>query len=121
MMSKKTLVVGASPHRERYSYLAVQRLLNAGHETIALGKTPGEIHGLPIVTGKPEVPAVHTITMYLSPEHQAGMQDYLLALKPKRIIFNPGAENAVLAREAQQRGIEVVYACTLVLLSTGEY
>jgi predicted CoA-binding protein len=62
-----------------------------------------------------------TVTLYLSPENQKPFYNYLLELKPKRIIFNPGTENEELQLLAQEAGINTLEACTLVLLRTGQY
>ncbi len=118
---KKTLVLGATTNPERYAYLAVQRLLQKGHEVLPVGIKIGEVHGIPIMQGQPEVEGVDTITLYLGAERQREYYDYLLSLKPKRIIFNPGAENPKLAQLAEKQGIEIIEGCTLVMLSIGTY
>ena len=118
---KKTLILGASANPQRYSYLALTRLLDAGHEVVAIGRKRMEIKGVPVDTEQKPYPNVHTITLYLNPAHQQEYYDYILSLHPKRIIFNPGAENEVLRRIADEKGIETLEACTLVLLSTGQY
>ncbi len=121
MSSKTTLVLGASPKPDRYSNLCVRRLVDHGHPVIAVGRRPGMIDRVPITTDVPEGAAVHTVTMYLNEHNQRAWEDRVLALGPRRIIFNPGAENPTFARRAEARGVEVVEACTLVMLSTGEY
>ena len=118
---KKTLVIGASTNPERYSYLAFQSLRRHGHEVVAIGRKAGEVNGVPILTGQPELTGIDTVTLYLNLTHQEEYYDYLLNMKPKRIIFNPGAENYDLMRRASEAGIEVLEACTLVMLSTGQY
>ena len=118
---KKTLVLGASANPDRYSYLAVQFLKKANQEIIALGMNPGEVEGIPILTGKPELKNIDTITLYLNPSRQDAYYDYLLSLKPRRIIFNPGTENYEFMQRAKQAGIHVLAACTLVMLNTGQY
>lgn len=118
---KKTLIIGASTNPQRYSYLALERLRNAGHEVVAIGKQPGALRDVPITTEKTAYPGIDTVTLYLNPAHQAEYYDYILSLHPKRIIFNPGAENETLAQLAKDNGIQTMDACTLVLLSTGQY
>ena len=120
-MSKKTIVLGASPNPTRYAYKATSRLNAEGHETIPMGIRDGEIDGIEIVTEIGDVENVDTITLYLNPKHQKQYYDYLIGLKPKRIIFNPGTENPELSKLAQENGIETVVACTLVMLSIGDY
>ncbi len=117
----KTVVIGASTNPERYAYLAVQRLKKHGHEVVPVGRREGEIEGVPIQTGQPPINNVHTISLYLGANNQPPMYDYLLSLKPKRVIFNPGTENPELKRKLLEQDVEVLDACTLVLLSTGDF
>ncbi len=118
---KKTLVLGASPNPSRYSYLAVQRLHRNDHEVVPVGIRDGEIEGIEINTTRPNVDEVDTVSLYLNPTRQKDYYDYILGLKPQRIIFNPGTENPELAAKAKAQGIEALYACTLVLLATGAF
>jgi len=118
---KKTLVLGASDNPSRYSYLAVNRLRSYGHPVVAIGKKVTMVADVPIDKEKKEWDNVHTVTLYLNPAHQKQYYDYILSLKPKRIIFNPGAENDELAALAAKNGITPIEACTLVLLSTNQY
>ena len=118
---KKTLVLGATPNPERYAYLATQRLRKAGHEVLPVGNKKGDIDGIRIENATPQYEGVDTVTLYLNPDNQKPYYDYILSLKPKRIIFNPGTENWELVRMAKEQGIETEIACTLVMLSTGSY
>jgi predicted CoA-binding protein len=121
-MGKLTLVAGASTDPSRYSFKAAHLLKQFGHPVYLVGRTPGKVAGEPIHTSWPEqLEGLDTLTLYLNPVHQAIVADKIIALKPKRIIFNPGAENDELAFKAQCEGIEVEYACTLVMLNTGQY
>ena len=118
---KKTLVLGASDNPSRYSYLAINRLRSHGHPVVAIGKKNSIVADVPIEKEKKQWENVDTITLYLNPDHQQEYYDYILSLKPKRIIFNPGAENDELADLAVNNGIKPIEACTLVLLSTNQY
>lgn len=117
----KTIVLGASPNPERFSYKAVSKLVHYGHEVIAIGKRKSIIENIEIIHDTPFMDDVHTIAMYLSPENQKEYYNYILSLNPKRIIFNPGTENNELASLAEKKGIEVVEWCVLVMLSTNQY
>ncbi|MEA5428155.1 CoA-binding protein [Arcicella lustrica] len=117
----KTLVVGASTNTERYSFKATKMLLAKGHEVELLGKRVGEIEGKEINTSNPDFKNIDTITLYVGPNYQPDLYDYLLGLKPRRIIFNPGTENEAFEEKAKTAGIIVEEACTLVLLSTKQY
>lgn len=118
---KKTLVLGASDNPSRYSFLAVNRLRNLGHPVVAIGRRPSIVGDVAIEKDKKEFDKVHTVTLYLNPAHQKQYYNYIVSLKPQRIIFNPGAENEELYDLAKQNGIKPVEACTLVLLSTNQY
>ncbi len=120
-MKKKTVVLGASDNPERYSYLAVQRLTRNGHPVVAIGKKEGQVEGIDIIKEHPAMDDVDTVTLYLNPANQKPYYDYILSLKPKRIVFNPGTENEELYDLAKANGIKPLEACTLVLLSTGQY
>jgi predicted CoA-binding protein len=118
---KRTLVIGASENPERYSNRAVLQLLSHGHPVLALGNKSGKIGNVHIDTGKPVYQDLDTVTLYLGPAHQPEFYDYILNLKPRRVIFNPGTENDEFFERVQKSGIEAVEACTLVMLSIGNY
>ena len=118
---KKTLVLGASDNPSRYSYLAIQRLRRYDHPVVAIGRKHTQVGDVPVTKEKPNFENIDTITFYLNPLHQREYYDYILSLKPKRLIFNPGAENDELEKIAKQNNIQILEACTLVLLSTGQY
>ncbi|UPK69415.1 CoA-binding protein [Chitinophaga filiformis] len=118
---KLTVVLGASPNPTRYSYLAVSRLAAKGHPVLAIGKKEAQIGDIPVTKEHPVPADVDTVTLYMNPVLQREYYDYILQLHPKRIIFNPGTENEELATLAENKGIETMEACTLVLLSTGQY
>jgi len=120
-MKKKTVILGASDQPSRYSYLALQRLSAHGHPVVAIGKKKAEVGGVSIGTEKRPEEGVDTVTLYLNPAHQEEYYDYILSLHPRRIIFNPGAENEELEALARANNIQPVEACTLVMLSTGQY
>jgi predicted CoA-binding protein len=118
---KKTLVIGASDNRARYSFLAVNILREHGHPVLAIGNRTGKVSDVSFSKERPEADDIDTITLYLNPKRQQEYYDYILSLHPKRIIFNPGTENEVLEKMASEHGIQALKACTLVLLSTGRY
>ncbi len=118
---KTTLILGATTNPDRYAYLAAERLTRHGHEIIPVGIKQGSVQGRPILNGKPDVPEVDTVTLYVGPRHQPEYYDWLLRVAPRRIIFNPGTENVELMRLAREHDIEVVAGCTLVMLAAGSY
>ena len=118
---KKTLVLGASDNPGRYSFRAVHMLKNHGHDVVPVGIRRGQVAGQDIHTDRPQLPDIDTVTLYVGPQNQPAWYDYILSLKPRRILFNPGTENPELERLAQQQGIRTEEACTLVLLSIGNY
>jgi uncharacterized protein len=117
----KTLIVGASTNPERYAYKAANSLLNHGHEIELVGQKEGEIEGNKIHTDYPDFEGIDTVTMYVGLKNQPSLYEYILKQKPRRIIFNPGAENPEFEALAEAEGIETEEACTLVLLSIGQY
>ena len=119
--SKPTLVLGATDNPARYAYLAATRLQAAGHPVYLLGSHEGKVGDAPIMVGKPALNNVDTVTLYLRPERQEEYYDYIIGLHPHRIVFNPGTENPALIKLAEQHGIETEIACTLVMLSIGNY
>jgi len=121
MANKKTLVLGASTNPSRYSFLAINKLSAYKHDVVAVGLKEGEVAGVNIQTGQPAFEEVDTVTLYLNPTNQKPYYDYILSLKPKRIIFNPGTENDELEEMASRAGIKSLEACTLVMLGTGQY
>lgn len=119
---KKTLILGASPKPERYAYKATVKLSENGHEVFPVGLREGKIEGHTILTNTPVIQGINTVSLYVGAKNQPMYYNYILnIIKPKRIIFNPGAENEELEKLAQEKGIETEVACTLVLLSLGNY
>ena len=117
-----TLILGASEQPQRYSHRVALRLLEAGEDILMLGKQKGEVKGQPIYTELPaNHPKVDTITLYVNPSHQENYRDLIFSLKPKRVIFNPGTENLPLMQELNASGVDAFPACTLVMLSTGQF
>lgn len=121
MANKKTVVLGASANPSRYSNIAINRLSAHRHPVVAVGLKEGKVGDVSIVTGYPAAENVDTVTLYLNPNNQKPYYDYIVSLHPKRIIFNPGTENDELEELARKNGIKTMEACTLVLLSIGEY
>ena len=118
---KKTLILGATPNADRYAYKAAHMLTSKGHSIINIGIKQGEVAGVKIQKADKPYVDIDTITLYIGPDLQEAYYDYILETKPKRVIFNPGTENLALEKLLDLHGIEPVEACTLVLLSTGQY
>lgn len=122
-MSKKTVIVGATPNPGRYAYLAANMLKEYDHEIVPLSIKTGNVVDTEILDlrEKPVINDVDTITLYIGPQNQPQWYDYLLSLKPKRIIFNPGTENPEFEQLAEAAGVEATEACTLVLLRSHQF
>ncbi len=118
---KKTLVFGASLKANRYSNLAVNRLVDHNIETEAFGLKEGKIGSVQIKTNLSDFQNIHTVTMYIGTSRQPDYYGGLLKLSPKRVIFNPGTENPEFYKILEDNQIEVEVACTLVLLATNQY
>ena len=121
MVKKKTLIIGATPNPSRYAYKAAHKLVQYGHPIVNVGVKKGEVANHPIEKPEQIHDDIDTVTLYVNPTNQKDLYDYILATKPKRIIFNPGTENREFAKKAEEQGIETMEACTLVLLSINQY
>ena len=117
----KTLVIGASENTSRYSNIAINMLAEYKHEVVGIGSKAGNVAGVEFGTEQVPFSDIDTVTMYVGPQNQEKVIPYVLDLKPRRIIFNPGTENQTFANAAEKQGIEVVEACTLVMLRTGQF
>lgn len=120
-MNKKTLVIGASLKSERYSNIAIHKLIENNYETVAFGLRKGEVASVIIDTELKQYNTIDTVTLYLNPKRQEAFYDYIIGLQPKRVIFNPGTENPDFIKLLQENNIETEIACTLVLLSISQY
>ncbi len=118
---KKTLVFGASLKPYRYSHIAIKRLVEAGEEVLAFGLREGHVAGVRVVTSCDEFEGVDTVTLYMNPRRQRQFYETVFNLKPRRVIFNPGTENPEFYDLLAAADIKVEVACTLVMLSIGQY
>jgi len=117
----KTLVIGASENPERYSNKAIHALISHNHEVVAIGLRPGEVAGVTFDAEKKAFENIDTVTLYVGPQNQPDYYNYILNLKPRRVIFNPGTEKPEFISTLQKSGIYPEIACTLVLLATGQF
>ena len=117
----KTLVIGATTNKDRYAYKAIQSLINKSHQVVAIGTKEGMALDVNIETSKLPFTGIDTVTLYLNPKNQEEYYDYIISLKPRRIIFNPGTENPEFYERLKQNNIEFEVACTLVLVATNQY
>ena len=120
-MKNKTLIIGASVNPERYSYKAAERLLAHKHDIYMIGNKAGTLFEHEISKEMTPYTDVDTVTMYVSSKNQVGYYDYIISLKPRRVIFNPGTENPEFETLLATNGIESEIACTLVLLATNAF
>lgn len=118
---KKTLVIGASTKESRYSNIAIHRLLAHEEDVIAFGLREGEVGGVSIYTERLPFEDIDTVTLYIGAKHQPNYYDYIISLKPRRVIFNPGTENPEFYSLLNENNIIAEVACTLVLLATNQY
>lgn len=122
-MKNKTVIIGASTNPARYAHIAAEMLTSYGHDIVPVGIKKGEVFGHPIldIRKRPAVEGVDTVTLYIGPVHQPEWYDYILGMKPRRVIFNPGTENPEFEKKVNDQGAEPIEACTLVMLRTGQY
>jgi hypothetical protein len=120
---KKTVIIGATTNKDRYAYLAAEMLTEYSHEIVPIGIKKGDVFGNSIldIKTRPKVEDVDTVTLYIGSQHQPEHYQYILSLKPKRIIFNPGTENDEFEKMVEQSGAEAIEACTLVMLRSRQY
>ncbi len=121
MNTKKTLVIGATERTDKYANIAVRMLRSKDIPVLALGIRPGLIEDVTIDIERQIYKDVHTVTLYVGPDKLKDYYNYILELKPKRVIFNPGTEYDEFKERLDTEGIETMYACTLVLLQTNQY
>ena len=115
------MVIGASLKPERYSNIAINRLVENNIDVVAIGLRTGVIAGVPIETEKKNFKNIHTVTLYLNAKRQKDYYSYIISLQPKRVIFNPGTENEEFYKILENNQINYEVACTLVLLRINAY
>lgn len=120
-INKTTLVLGASLNPKRFSHIAVQKLNSLNVPVVAVGSREGEIDGVRVQKPFPGFEKIHTVTLYVSPANLSFFFDYILRINPKRVIFNPGTEHPEFEKILTAHGIEVIFGCTLMMLSAGRY
>lgn len=120
-MSNYTLVMGASTNPARYAYMAIERLVQNGKSVKAFGLKKGMVSGITIDNELLDCSGIDTVTLYLGPSNQPDYYNFIINLKPRRVIFNPGTENPEFYNLLKASGIELEVACTLVLLGTNQY
>ncbi|MHB0755039.1 CoA-binding protein [Polaribacter sp. M15] len=120
-MKKSTLVIGASTNPNRYSNMAIKKLIGKKVPTVALGLKKAKVLDVIIDDEKQPYKNIDTVTLYLNPKRQEDYYDYIISLKPRRVIFNPGTENTKFVKLLEENNIESEIACTLVLLSTNQF
>ena len=118
---KKTLVIGASSKQERPSYECIIKLQNMEIPTEAISGRPGNIDGVEFHVGEPELSDIDTVTLYLGKQNQSPLYNYIIGLEPRRVIFNPGAENKEFEELLILNNIEPIVGCTLVMLNIGTF
>jgi len=118
----RVAVIGASDKPHRYSYQAVMLLREKGHEVYPVHQRVKDIQGLPAYSSVVDIKDdIDTVTLYVGPDVSDSIGDDIVSTCPRRIIFNPGAENPRLKERAREKGIVTLNACTLVLLKTGQF
>ena len=121
-MSKTKAVIGALDKEERYSFKAVDKLIKCGYDVITINTAGKVILGIQSIKSINEISEkIDTLTIYVNPKVSTSLSDEILSLDFKRAIFNPGAENDSLAEKLEQKGVEVINGCTLVMLATNQY
>lgn len=121
IIKMKTLVIGATEKKDRYAYKAIHNLVGKSHQVVAIGAKKGIALDIVIETEKIDFQGIDTVTLYINPKIQKEYYSYIISLKPRRVIFNPGTENPEFYSLLKENNIESEVACTLVLLATNQY
>lgn len=121
-MSEHVAILGASDNPERYAHKAYKMLQEYGHQVSLVNPHIDKIEednvfpSLKAISEK-----VDTLTIYVNPQRLPPYMEQIKALKPRRVIFNPGTESPEIEKELNQAGIKTEEACTLVLLRTNQF
>ncbi len=121
MQNKNVAILGASDDKDRYSYMAFRLLKDHGYLPVPIHPSLGEIEGEKVFKSLSEAPSADTLTLYVNPKISSQMMADIIKFGAKRVIFNPGTENPELREKLHQNGVEVLEACTLVMLKTGQF
>lgn len=122
MNNQTVVVLGASNKPQRFSNMAIKKLLQHGHRVIPIHPRLAEIEGVPVVDQLEDVSEkIDTLTLYVGPQRIQPLIEKIVALQPKRVIFNPGTESVALESALTEHNIAYVRACTLVMLDSGEF
>ena len=120
--AQNVAILGATERQDKYAYLAFKKLQAHGHRPLPVSPFVKSVEGVPAVASLKELKEpVDTLTMYVGPAKSDAMIEEIVALRPGRVIFNPGSENPNLAQRLEEEGIPYEEACTLVLLSTDQF
>lgn len=121
-MSYNVAVLGASSNPDRYSYKAVKMLEEYNYGVFPVHPSQKPIDNTKCYAKLADIgEKIDTISVYLSEKNSMPLIDEIIAAHPRRVILNPGAENDELEQRCSSVGISVQKACTLVLLSTGQF
>jgi predicted CoA-binding protein len=122
-MNKQTVVVlGASNKPERFSNMAIKKLIQHGHRVVPVHPRLTEIDGVPVISDMENIDeSIDTLTLYVGPQRIQPLIEKIVALHPKRVIFNPGTESVSLENRLAENNIAFVRACTLVMLDSGDF
>ena len=122
MNNAKVAILGASNKTDRYSYKALNMLLENGHEVFPVHPVLESINDQRVYPSLMDIDdPIHTLTVYVGPRRITPLIPEILKLKPQRVILNPGTESEELKTALENAGIPYMEACTLVLLRTGQF
>ena len=121
-MSETVAIIGASEKIDRYAYKAMVALCENGHKVLLVNPFKASIDGQPCYSSvaDPDV-RIDTVTLYVNPTRFRDHIDEVIEVSPQRVIMNPGTEDEDMESMMKQAGIDVLRACTLVLLATGQF
>jgi predicted CoA-binding protein len=121
-MPLNVAILGATDKKDRYAYLALILLREKGHQVFPINPHLDQIDGFKVYPSLKTLPRdIHTVTVYINKSRSSMVLEDLVALGPRRVILNPGAENEDLEGAVKAAGIELLHGCTLVMLRTGRF
>ena len=121
-MPELVAIIGATEKKNRYAHKAMTALLENGHEVRLVNPYKQSVDGQKCFSTITDIKEkINTVTLYVNPKRFRDHIDEVIQVKPERVIMNPGTEDTDMEKTLEEAGIEVDRACTLVLLSTGQF
>ena len=114
-MPKTVAVVGASSQRQKFGNKALRAFQAQGYRVIPINPNEREVEGIPTYASVLDVPGpIDMATVYVQPEVTMRLLDEFQQKGIPEIWVNPGAEDGQVMAEARRRGMNVLFACSII-------